>query len=71
MWAGTQTRERGEDTGWGEHFKSSDIINNHSKEPSEDAIGLDIQDYGQHHRKDESTGDIYFQHSDGSVQSQE
>ena len=66
MWSGERPSEKGEDTGWGEHCEISDITNNNNnkkREQSEDDIELDIQDYGQHHRKDESTGDIYFQHS--------
>lgn len=70
MWSGKRPSEQGEDTGWGEHCKISDVNKNYQKrEQSENDIELEIQDYGQHHRKDESTGDIYFQHSDGCLQS--
>ena len=55
MWSGVV---RSDDTGGGEHCDFSD-----NKEQSEDDIWVDIRDNGQHHREDESTGDINFQHS--------
>jgi len=72
MWSRKRPSEQGEDTGWGEHFKINDIAQNYkTREKSEDDIALKIEDYGQHYRKDESTGDIYFQHSDWCLQSKE
>jgi len=64
MWSEVGHCEQGDDTGGGEHCDFSD-----RKEASEDDIGIDIEDYGQHHREDESTGDINFQYSDGGIQS--
>jgi len=72
MWSRKRPSEQGEDTGWGEHYKISDSEQNYKKrEWSEDDIALKIQDYGQYYRKDESPGDIYFQHSDWCLQGKE
>ena len=64
MWSRERPSEKGDDTGWGEHLKTSDQFEfNEKRNQSKNDIGVEFEDYGQHHRKNESTGDIHFQYS--------